>query len=603
MPLHKPPPSSSNKIHLKQNPKAAASEADLVRPASLTPPQTILPSPSKKSSTRSFRPSRYFHRRPSSNTDAMDLSRPKIPVTITFFHPNTSPPVFVATSLTNPPWQVVEMDVKQERTPSGDLIFEKKFDAVEAGEYQYKFRLGPGDWWVCDDNAPTVSDGFGNSNNLLIVEPKDPLAEQGADADQEGAVLERVESAPEVWSRGTKQQLSQDRKPGKESDPEPQSRSTSPVPAVVVEKVDDAPSHGDDFGPGATSGQQLAHKKRKADADPNMVVVSAESDGKGPASMHPDSAAAVGHDALIEHTPADDNVPLLPHESISPDAPQQAPLFPHEAAVAVSSGSSNCTEDDEDDAAGPETFQPVDFKGDIPLFRHESIALPPGEGGSGSEHKPPPSLQNMMDQEDPNDPSLVPFPTKRETIYEHIRSLEHRLEEDQSIPEESTSNSPSSQAVAEEPAPPSPLDSIQEDHEEEEDPANVASLNVQRDGQAERHHHARTVGSVPTPPLTPTSESASKKHERADSVFAIPADNIGARIEASQTVYEDSRSKPISGDDDQQHKVVASSPKGAPSDKRRQGALIAIWNTLFGSWLGPIGRWFSSLCGGRGRAT
>ncbi|KAK7530155.1 uncharacterized protein J3D65DRAFT_640359 [Phyllosticta citribraziliensis] len=85
----------------------------------------------------------------------MDLSRPKIPVTITFYHPSTSPPVFVATSLTNPPWQVVEMDVKQERTPSGDLIFEKKFDAVEAGEYQYKFRLGPGDWWVCDDNAPT----------------------------------------------------------------------------------------------------------------------------------------------------------------------------------------------------------------------------------------------------------------------------------------------------------------------------------------------------------------------------------------------------------------------------------------------------------------
>lgn len=174
-------------------------------------PQTILPSPSKKSS-RSFRPSRYLHRRPSnSNTNAMDLSRPKIPVTITFFHPNTSPPVYVATSLTNPPWQVVEMDVKQERTPSGDLIFDKKFDAVEAGEYQYKFRLGPGDWWVCDDNAPTVSDGFGNSNNLLIVEPQDSLAEHGADASQEEGGLERVESAPEVWSRGTKQQ----RKPGK----------------------------------------------------------------------------------------------------------------------------------------------------------------------------------------------------------------------------------------------------------------------------------------------------------------------------------------------------------------------------------------------------
>lgn len=160
MPLLKPPPASKN---FKQNPKAAASEADLSFSAPLTStlssqerPQTIHRSSSKNKSFRSFRPSRYFHRRPSSNTaDAMDLSRPKIPVTITFFHPNTNPPVYVATSLTNPPWQVVEMDVKQERTPSGDLVFEKKFDAVEAGEYQYKFRLGPGDWWVCDDNAPT----------------------------------------------------------------------------------------------------------------------------------------------------------------------------------------------------------------------------------------------------------------------------------------------------------------------------------------------------------------------------------------------------------------------------------------------------------------
>lgn len=348
------------------------------------------------------------------------------------------------------------------------------------------------------------------------------------------------------------------------------------MPSVVVE---DAPSHG------ATSGQ----REQEADAD---QVVSAESGGKGLASMHPDSAAAVGHDALIEHTPADDNVPLLPHESITPDAPQQAPLFPHEA---VSSGSSNITDDEDDDAVVPNDFQPVDFKGDIPLFRHETIALPPGESSSKSPH----SLQDMMNQDDPNDPSLEPFPTKRETIYEHIRSMEHRLEEDQSIPDDSPSNSPPSQADAEEPVPPSPLDSIQEGHEEEEDPANIVSLNVQRDGQAERQHHARTVGSVPTPPLTPTNESASQKQERADSVFAIPAENIAARIEASQTVYEDARSSP---DPEGDHQVMPSSPKGAP-DKRRQGTLIAIWNALFGSWLGPIGRWFSSLCGGRGRAT
>lgn len=60
----------------------------------------------------------------------------------------------------------------------------------------------------------SVSDGFGNSNNLLIVEPKDPLPRQGADVGQEEEQgLERVESAPEVWSRGAK--LNQDHKPGK----------------------------------------------------------------------------------------------------------------------------------------------------------------------------------------------------------------------------------------------------------------------------------------------------------------------------------------------------------------------------------------------------
>ncbi|KAK8214679.1 hypothetical protein IWZ01DRAFT_246563 [Phyllosticta capitalensis] len=531
----------------------------------------------------------------------MDLSRPKIPVTITFFHPNTNPPVYVATSLTNPPWQVVEMDVKQERTPSGDLVFEKKFDAVEAGEYQYKFRLGPGDWWVCDDNAPTVSDGFGNSNNLLIVEPKDPLPGQGADVGQEEEQgLERVESAPEVWSRGAK--LNQDHKPGKESDPDlPQSRSSSPVPAVVVEKVDDAPSHGDDFGPGATSGQKVAHEKRKADADPDKVIVSAESDGKGLASLHPDVAAAVGHDALIEHTPADDKVPLLPHESMSSEAPpQQAPLFSHEVAVAVSSGSSNGTDDD-DDAINPDDFQPIDFKGDVPLFRHESIALPPGEDASGSGHKTP-SLQDMMDQEDPNDPAIEPFPTRRDTIYEHIRSMEQRLEEDQSIPEDSASNSPESRSAnADDLPPPSPLDSIQEG-EEEDDAANVSELNVQRDGQAERQHHARTVavGSVPTPPLTPTNDSASssaaskeKEQGRADSVFALPPPSDAQ----TKTFFEDSRSSPVA-EEQEESKAVASAAASSKPDRKRQTAGGSGGGALF-----AIGRWVERICGGRGRAT
>lgn len=134
--------------------KPAASEADLR--GTSRPPQTVKYPASSSKSTSSFRlhrPSHYLTRQTSA-PDEMDLSRPKVPVVITFSVPGTQPPVYVASSLTNPAWDPLEMSVKEGRTPSGDLVFEKSFDAVESGEYQYKFRLGPGDWWVCDENAP-----------------------------------------------------------------------------------------------------------------------------------------------------------------------------------------------------------------------------------------------------------------------------------------------------------------------------------------------------------------------------------------------------------------------------------------------------------------
>ena len=76
-----------------------------------------------------------------------------------------------------------------EENDDGEYTFSTGFD-VEKGEYQYKFRLGPGDWWVLDETKPTgrqklarkresitnkwtiVDDGTGIRNNLLIVESK-----------------------------------------------------------------------------------------------------------------------------------------------------------------------------------------------------------------------------------------------------------------------------------------------------------------------------------------------------------------------------------------------------------------------------------------------
>ena len=62
----------------------------------------------------------------------------------------------------------------------GEWEFSKTFSAAK-GEYQYKFRLGPGDWWVCDESKPTVDDGFGDRNNVLVVGDELPAKKHAAD--------------------------------------------------------------------------------------------------------------------------------------------------------------------------------------------------------------------------------------------------------------------------------------------------------------------------------------------------------------------------------------------------------------------------------------
>jgi hypothetical protein len=88
-------------------------------------------------------------------------------VTIAYSHPGLQPPVYITTSLSDPQWDLLEMGCSE--SPSGEWEFTKTFHAAD-GEYQYKFRLGPGDWWVCDESKPTVDDGFGDRNNVLVVD-------------------------------------------------------------------------------------------------------------------------------------------------------------------------------------------------------------------------------------------------------------------------------------------------------------------------------------------------------------------------------------------------------------------------------------------------
>lgn len=86
------------------------------------------------------------------------------PVNIQFENPGTIPPIFVAGSFTA--WQPVELDYEE---VGGNHRFFKNLD-VPAGVHQYKFRLGHGDWWICDDSKPTEDNGSGYINNVLKVD-------------------------------------------------------------------------------------------------------------------------------------------------------------------------------------------------------------------------------------------------------------------------------------------------------------------------------------------------------------------------------------------------------------------------------------------------
>jgi hypothetical protein len=81
----------------------------------------------------------------------MMASKP-VSVTVRYFKPGTQPPVFVAGSFSDPEWQPQEM---QHNLKGGEFEYYKEVH-IEAGKkYQFKFRIGNGDWWVLDEEFPT----------------------------------------------------------------------------------------------------------------------------------------------------------------------------------------------------------------------------------------------------------------------------------------------------------------------------------------------------------------------------------------------------------------------------------------------------------------
>ncbi|KAH0536997.1 hypothetical protein FGG08_006169 [Glutinoglossum americanum] len=114
-------------------------------------------------------------------TNSDSISPPRIHrVELTYAHPGSVPPVYLAGSFTSPPWEPQELHYTKLRSKDAgpdeegeevqlEYSFYKEFD-VKEGHWQYKFRVGEGDLWVLDENTATVIDGDGNRVNSLFVQ-------------------------------------------------------------------------------------------------------------------------------------------------------------------------------------------------------------------------------------------------------------------------------------------------------------------------------------------------------------------------------------------------------------------------------------------------
>ena len=73
-------------------------------------------------------------------------------VTIELEKEDTQPPIYLAGSFSDPAWHPQEM----EYTVHENLYrYHKDVQVEEGKQYQYKFRVGPGDWWILNEEAPT----------------------------------------------------------------------------------------------------------------------------------------------------------------------------------------------------------------------------------------------------------------------------------------------------------------------------------------------------------------------------------------------------------------------------------------------------------------
>ncbi|KAF2819316.1 hypothetical protein CC86DRAFT_307416 [Ophiobolus disseminans] len=318
--------------------------------------------------------------------------------TITFSQAHVQPPVYVVTSLSEPPWETLEMEVDKEHQASGNLVFTRHFENAPQGDHQYKIRIGDG-YWVVDESKDSATDEHGNRNNVIHVEQVATESQQGKEdglqdnrndssMDSDGniplpsipipfVVVEKVADqeqpeygdtephplAPNVAKRMADFQPDFETTYEEEAAADSELPKSPEVPLLVVEKTDDRLEHGDDFGQDATAGQKIAHDKRAADTAPDKLVVMPE-----------------GH---VEPGTADEQAaPLFRHETAQLKESTSTPSLDTIDEVSIQSSADQTSS--EDNINTPGESQDEEASSPEPLMSHEFDSVQPHtELGSG----------------------------------------------------------------------------------------------------------------------------------------------------------------------------------------------------------------------------
>lgn len=443
-------------------------------------------------------------------------------VSIEYSSPGLQPPVYIFTSLSNPQWDAVEMQTEQKA--DGQYRFFKDFDAEE-GEYQYKFRLGPGDWWACDETKPTVDDGSGNKNNLIAINPPptSPDQQSAASNGDKPAIAENPQA---------------NQQPSASSSDKPAAPETSPTdsspPSVVLTRPDPqpqnavTPAHED-----VTSAPMLpSNSPSQTDVKSQPALTPAHEAVTAPTPLMKHETFVPDKGAEAEQTPErEDRDPFVGGQD---DAESEQVLMKHETFKPTQAEETDSSSDEDDgdpssssdDDDGPddehtspllrhESLAPSSKEQEhSPLFRHESIALGYNHHEPAAAYMSPTRLSRKASsassipvEADPHDPTLESFPTDHAGIMDKIHRTSTTLPADEVDDDDNDADasSPISQAMSESSLSPPSLPSVREVEDEEQ-------LEKIREAEEVEFEHEEAMGeemdpmrpAAPiTPPLTP----------------------------------------------------------------------------------------------------